>query len=491
MHPFHEMKAYIRFDEADAQHLQRLWPSIEPHVRNVTRAFYDRILEFPEARAVFQDEAQVDRLRRTLEDWLQELFLGPHDLAYFDRRTRIGRRHVEVGLAHRYMFTAMSHLRDTLCDIAAAEVEAEQASQVCRAIQKVTTLDLAIMTGAFATTHEAEQLSTLRDLLVSNLPVTIMLVNQQGHVCAATSPGDVLRRDVELLGLPYDRALPAALVDAAELPDKVADALSNDTPVRLPRVDAAVEGALRSFKIDVVPLRHRSAAFLVHIEELTDAVATEAQLRRHESLAQLGSLSAAVAHELRNPLAGISGAVQVIAQSLATDDRRRPIMDKVLAQIGRLNRMVHDLLAFARPKEPRIAEVDLCDVARSVRDLVEGSHPQIRLMVDGAGAALGDADQLHRVLLNLVENAAQAMDEAGRIEMLIEGPRITVADDGPGVPDDLTTRIFEPFYTTRTQGTGLGLAICRSSVETMGGALDLVPSPLGGAAFRVTLRPPA
>jgi two-component system sensor histidine kinase PilS (NtrC family) len=153
--------------------------------------------------------------------------------------------------------------------------------------------------------------------------------------------------------------LPPSLAEAADVAELVARSTRTGHEIAMPRVDAEIDGRARSFRLDVVPLDHPMAAALVHVEELTEAVETEARLQRNESLAQLGTLSAAVAHELRNPLAGISGALQVIGRSLADDDRRKAIMEKVEGQVRRLNALVTDLLAFARPDVARAQPVEL------------------------------------------------------------------------------------------------------------------------------------
>jgi signal transduction histidine kinase len=254
-------------------------------------------------------------------------------------------------------------------------------------------------------------------------------------------------------------------------------------------VDVDLGGLVRSFRFSVVPLQHPLAAALLHVEELTEAVDAEARLRRSEALAQLGAMSAAVAHELRNPLAGISGAIQVIARTLPVDDRRRPIMEKVEQAIHRLNDLVTDLLGFARPDPAKMTTVVLEELAREVAEVAHQETPGVDVTVGGSGSAHGDPRLIRRVLLHLVQNATQAMDGRGHVLLQIAPGQVLVNDDGPGILPEHRAHIFEPFFTTRTRGTGLGLAVSLQGATAMGGTLTLSAGPLPGAAFLLTLTP--
>ncbi|MCB9682298.1 MAG: hypothetical protein H6733_12595 [Alphaproteobacteria bacterium] len=486
MEAFEEMKAYVRFGPEDRARLQAFWPTVAPQVQAVTDAFYDRILEFDGARTVFSGPEQVARLKRTLEVWLQELLNGPYDTAYYERRRRIGFKHVEVGLPHRYMYTAMHGITEHLCAIAQGSLPAAKAVQVCASVRRVAMLDLAIMNGTYMGLHERGRMEDLAVLLVAHLPSAAFVLGPEGDVVASTEAAR------QLCGAdPHGRscldALPQALVDAAELDRHLRHV--HEAPVELVRVDVDLDGSDRSFRVSIAPIGHDAFSTLVVLDEITASLREEAARRRTEALAQIGSMSAAVAHELRNPLAGISGAIQVIAGTLDDDDRRRPVMSKVRDQIGRLDRMVRDLLAFSRPPEARLACVALHEVADVVVDLVRRDHDGVSLSREGTGSALADADLVHRILLNLVQNAVGATGGTGHVVVRVDEDVVDVCDDGPGIDPDNAARVFEPFFTTKMTGTGLGLAICRNAAEAMDARLDLVPSTLGGAGFRLSFPP--
>jgi signal transduction histidine kinase len=484
VHPFDEMKAYVRFDEEDALLLRDLWSTVEPRTREVADVFYDRVLEFESARTVFRDDAQVRRLKLTLQRWLEELLTGPHDVGYWERRRRIGEKHVQVRLPHRFMFTAMVVVQEHLCRIAQDAYGGERADRLCAAIHKITSLDLAIMTGTFHGATVANDVAEAASVLLARLPAPALLLDRAGVVVASTDEARRVLGPVD--GRPWREVMPPELLDAGDLEAAVARAGGLGEETGLDRVDAVIEGRNRSWRLRVQPIVHPRLAVLLLADEITEALAAEAERRRIETLAQIGTMSATVAHELRNPLAGISGAVQVLSGSMAEGDPRRPVMGKVRDQIDRLDRMVRDLLAFSRPVEPRLVRVDLVDLAALVVDLVRRQEPRAAVALHGEGAALADPDLVHRIVLNLVQNALAATERLGPVTVSVAPGEVRVADEGPGVPAELASRIFEPFFTTKTTGTGLGLALCRNAARAMGGEVELVPGPVG-ATFRLTL----
>ena len=494
---FEEMKAYVRFDGGDQALLREVWPRIAHHAPDVSRVFYERIEAFEGARTVFEDEAQVLRLKQTLQVWLEELFNGPWDDAYARRRRRIGSMHVEVGLPHRYMFTAMQGVQEHLCVLATRVCES--AHETAQAIRRVCTLDLALMTNTYMGEREQQGLETFASLLVGHLPSAAFVVDDQGVVASSTkAAADLCRGTPDGRGLV--EVLPPELARESGLTAWLQSRPSTRVDLDVPRLDVLVDDQLRSFRVGAVTTGHPGLPSLVRVEDITDSLAGEARARRQEALARLGQMSATVAHELRNPLAGISGAIQVLAGTMPSEDPRSTIMGKVHEQVGRLDRIVRDLLQFARTPETRPSRVEVHHVADAVLEEVSQTLPSRDLALSrvGEGVALADEAILHRILLNLVQNAIHAITDRdredaragtpGQIEIRIDGRTVSVCDNGPGVPPEVSGRIFEPFFTTRTMGTGLGLPNCQNAADAMGASLRLgVGHGLGGATFRLQL----
>jgi two-component system NtrC family sensor kinase len=233
------------------------------------------------------------------------------------------------------------------------------------------------------------------------------------------------------------------------------------------------------------------------------------RLARAERLATLGELAASLAHEIKNPLAGIGGAIQVMGEELPDDHPRKAIMREVLAQVHRLDRTVRDLLALARPGRPEVAPCDIHQILdRTLILLAENPEAKevrvVRAYQPGIPLLDADSKQLGQVFLNLVLNAVQAMPEGGQITIRTalrdanggdgEGQagtgrivEVAVSDTGPGIPPETLEDIFTPFVSTKRRGTGLGLSVSRRIVEEHGGWIT-AESPAGeGATFRVCL----
>jgi signal transduction histidine kinase len=210
--------------------------------------------------------------------------------------------------------------------------------------------------------------------------------------------------------------------------------------------------------------------------------AVQARLTEAEHLAQIGHLAASLAHEIKNPLAGISGAIQVIRDSMKPTEPHRPILDEILRQIGRLDNTVKDLLIFARPKPPRFR---MC----KIQDVITGALPVWRQQPEmqrvhfeyvnsrALPAIAADENQLEQLLTNLLLNAAQASRPGGLVRLTAapqpDGVRLSIEDRGHGMDQEVRRRAVEPFFTTKARGTGLGLSICRKIVETHRGALTI------------------
>ncbi len=225
------------------------------------------------------------------------------------------------------------------------------------------------------------------------------------------------------------------------------------------------------------------------------------QMERVDRLASVGEMAAGLAHEIKNPLAGISGAINVLADDYADGDSRREIMQQIQSQIGRLDKTVNDLLYFGRPGQPEFAFADINTLLKQTL-LFVAQHPEARNvgrvdeMTRGLPAVWIDHKQIQQVVLNLALNAVQAMDDGGMLTVETDRVQtasgdwvqIRISDTGPGIAPEVLAKIFTPFFTTKTQGTGLGLPICRQLMEHNGGSLE-VESEVGRGTTFILLLP--
>ena len=264
------------------------------------------------------------------------------------------------------------------------------------------------------------------------------------------------------------------------------------------------------------------AGVVAIFDDLTLLKRSEAEMRRKERLASLGELSAGVAHEIRNPLAGIGAAAQLLKKRLGEREDMVRLADIILDESARLDRIVESLLKFGRPAPPQLSAGSVLDCVRRVLALVEekageaGVTFDIRMDPEVPDIYI-DGDQIVQVLLNLVQNALQAMPDGGRLSVSVRvtttspwvrrtaGRRISdrgqlpaptatagfveirIGDTGPGIPRETLERIFDPFFTTRREGTGLGLSICQAIIREHAGLVQVESIVDRGTTAIVTL----
>lgn len=230
----------------------------------------------------------------------------------------------------------------------------------------------------------------------------------------------------------------------------------------------------------------------------------DAEMLQAEHLATIGELAAGVAHEIRNPLAGIAGAIEIISKDFPQNHPDREILDDLRQEVRRIEKVLSDLLTYARPKPPQFGVADLKDtVARTLqfaRQQIGSKIVEFSIQIPSPLPRFSmDAEQLHQVLLNLVLNGIQALGQEGKITIqarVLPGKgapsqpsyvEISVSDTGAGISRDHLEKIFRPFYTTKRGGTGLGLSLCRRIISQHGGTLAVESEVNKGSRFIVRL----
>jgi two-component system CheB/CheR fusion protein len=259
----------------------------------------------------------------------------------------------------------------------------------------------------------------------------------------------------------------------------------------------AKDGTFYWVDTTIVPFlddRRKPYQYMAIRYDITDRKRSEEQLREQAALARLGEMAAVVAHEVKNPLAAIKGALQVIGGRMPAESRDRLIMGDVVARVDSLNDIVQDMLVFARPRDPHLAPVPVAELLEDTAALVrkDPAHASLGVTVTGARPIVPlDVEQMRTVFLNLLLNAAQASGPSGRVQVTIDvddlAAAVAIADDGPGIPADVRPKVFEPFFTTKHRGTGLGLPTARRVVERHRGTIDIDCPAAGGTIVTVTL----
>ena len=228
--------------------------------------------------------------------------------------------------------------------------------------------------------------------------------------------------------------------------------------------------------------------------DITARKAAEAQLADQAALARVGQIAAMVAHEVRNPLAGIKGAMQILAARRSSGDPESQVMQEIISRIDALGELINDLMLFARPRPLRLAPLHLRALAEEGTAFLKRDQAlqAVEVDIEGEDAVLqADGELIRATVANLLLNSAQAMGGRGCITIRLSSTpaaaTIEIRDTGPGIPPDIRAQIFEPFFTTKSRGGGLGLPIARRTVERHGGTLTIDGHPDGGTVATLTL----
>jgi two-component system sensor histidine kinase PilS (NtrC family) len=339
-----------------------------------------------------------------------------------------------------------------------------------------------------ATTRKAAaDLLTLHQDIVRSLQSGLITITPDGTVITANqAAADILRRQVpEVTNRSIETTMPGLL-----------GLLASKGEFR--RADLAL-GEL-TVGVTVSPLRDLKDQVIgrvVNFQDLTELRRLEQHMQRAERLAMVGQLAAGVAHEIRNPLASISGSIELLRSTPQASEDDRALMAIVHREVERLNELIGDLLDYANPRPSQPVDFDLGVLVRETLQVARADKAfaeiELACEVDEPLPFTADPAKLRQVVWNLVRNAADAAATGGKhvtveARATPEGADVSVTDDGPGIPADQLVRIFDPFYTTKQKGTGLGLATCHAIIAEHGGRID-VASEIGKGSKMVVRLP--
>lgn len=244
-------------------------------------------------------------------------------------------------------------------------------------------------------------------------------------------------------------------------------------------------------QVDGSPTGH-----IITFIDISEMEKVRKEMRLKERLATMGEVVARVAHEMRNPLFGITASAQILAMELPLSAEQKELMNSILVEARRMNRLVDELLDCS--KEMKLKKIPF-EINRAVRDSLSFNEPfmmEKRLFLhksftEGEVSVTADPERIRQVLVNLLKNAVDAVPVGGNITAHVEENDgkilIRISDSGPGIPEGNLEKIFDVFFTTKKGGTGLGLVISRKIMEAHGGTLTAGNNPAGGAIFTVTL----
>jgi len=477
---YESIQAYVGFDAESRAILREFHNIAHSHFREISEDFYSALERHPTARqAITGGRAQVERLKQTLVVWMASVLLGPHDQAYLAQHLQIGRVHVRIGLPQEFMLTAMNRIRVKFLTVnhEAHPHNRDLEFLAAKAIHQALDLELAIMLASYRDDLLQKVMTNERLEVAEAVPAFVLALDETGSIQLwnrALEEATGFSR-AEMLGQPGRHLL-------AEAGDRKLPKKTGTPRIARWRSQPGRNGLTYAMGVDV-----------------TSELEMHRRTLRAERLAAVGTLATGLAHEVRNPLNSATLQLQVLKRRIERSGRDDgsflPVCEVVLDEIRRLDRLVNDFLAFARPRPLELSPVDLNDLVQSVATLVrpEAESADIKLncqFAADAGFVSAEAERLKQVLINLLRNALEAMGNQGSLHVATYSPdaegfvQVEVADTGPGFPDDAP--IFDAFYTTKAAGTGLGLAIVHRIVGDHGGSISVSSEP-GNTRFTIRL----
>jgi two-component system sensor histidine kinase AtoS len=352
--------------------------------------------------------------------------------------------------------------------------------------------------GERAMKARAEASERLASEIVASLTSGLLVVDDQRIIRTLNPAGQAM---LGLAGKPWNGPYRDVLKDAGPLADVLEECLTTSTPVVRRAVPIAI-GPVSHLGLTVSPIREAAGdtghGVICLFSDLTEVMELEEQLRLKDSLARLGEMTAGIAHEFRNGLATIHGYSRLLDLD-KLEPNYRPYVEGIRDETESLKQVVTNFLNFAKPTELTLTPVDMSALAERAAEEVR-ADARARggdVVVRGDFAPVnGDEILLRQALSNLCRNAFEACDLAAiPPRIAIEGQndpahdllRISVSDNGPGIPDSVAERLFRPFFTTKPHGTGLGLALVQKVIVFHNGRITVVNDDEGGARFIVTL----
>jgi len=347
--------------------------------------------------------------------------------------------------------------------------------------------------------ERAQQTERMSEAVTRNMPAGLLLVSSSGLITSANPAAEAALGVKSLVYRRYSEVLGSG----SRLTELVAGCLEQGRTFRREEVEYLTPShELRQLGVTISPVQNNTneiTGAICLLSDLTELAALQKQIHVKENLAALGELSAGIAHEFKNALATISGYAQMIRSEAQPGSELHEHGELIIRQTRSLTHVVTEFLKFARPLELADERVSLRPMIERIGIEVGEAVPGIPVTITGEfGDVSGDDALLRQAILNLARNAAEAASDnpaGARVIICGEidksgpqmGQRISITDNGPGIPAEALTKIFMPFYTTKTNGTGLGLAVVQKIVLQHGGSVEARNQPAGGAEFLVWL----
>jgi len=343
-----------------------------------------------------------------------------------------------------------------------------------------------------------KELQRINSTIISSIESGFLTVTKKGNIRVFNPYAEVLtgKKLADVYNAPLNTVFPGISQGIGDMSGAVSGEFYWSVP----------DGERRILGYSAFPFTDTNgelAGAVVNFKDLTDKRKMQEAVKRSEKLAALGELSARIAHEIRNPLASMSGSVQLLADQGSVTGSDRRLLSIILRETERLNNLITNFLTYARPASPNKEKISFHGLVEEIRMLLSADHRfnNINLInnVSEDMTIMADGHQMRQVMVNLLHNSADAIKGSGEIVVkaqyesvsrensVAENAIITVIDNGQGITDDTAVHLFEPFWTTKSDGTGLGLAIIYRIIDEHGGHIRAESPPDGGCRMEIRL----
>jgi len=501
---YRELQQYVGWTDADARTVQACAPLLLPHLSALVDDFYAEIQRHPNAmKVVVGGPEQIVRLKGTLTQWLKELFAGPYDAAYVERRWRVGLRHVEIGLDQVYTNVALARLREGLLTALDADWTGDAAGLLAarRSLNLLIDLDLAIIEDAYQTEYFARQQQRSDEAfrtLIEAAPCMIVILRADHRVLYFSPFAEELTgyRADEVLGKEYFSIFIPDPTMRETISAKKKSILEGIPTRGFESIVRCKDGSSRSmmWNAQLLPNYKGEPAILAVGQDITSLKQIQEQTLQTERLAAIGQMMTGLAHESGNALARSQACLEMLAFAVENQPKALNLIARIQAAQDHLKQLYDEVRNYAAPLKLQIESWNITLIWRQAwQNLAlhrQGKIANLHEQTGGIDLKIPvDQFRLEQVFRNIFDNSLAACSDPIEINVVcspadLNGApaiRISCLDNGPGLNAEQEQRIFDPFFTTKTKGTGLGMAIAKRIIEAHGGRIGVGASGARGA----------
>jgi PAS domain S-box-containing protein len=504
-----ERLRFLDLTERDAALLRELKSFFETHVARIEDAFYEQLLSYPETAQLLRDRTNVERLKKLQRDYLLRIAEGQFDDAYFEDRLRIGRTHERVGLSPRWYLAAFSLYFKLFAPLLFEHYAAEpaRAQAALLALEKVFMLDASLAMDAYITSDRYRHLRQLESIVNDSADVIFMLDNQKRIRAWNRAAERILGWPAdEIIGQTVNVIVPPDMQEGGEL-ERIDQLLEQQGYCHFETERLARDGRRVPVELTLSLLHDPHGEAIgrsVILRDITERLRLEEAKVQSERLATIGTMSARLAHEIRNPLSSITLNLDLVGDEMTTLTRLDPaaakeaqaLLKSIGSEVRRIQRVTEDYLKFARLPKLQRQRVDVNEVLRQglafLQSLFEATNVTLATKLAARLPPIeADDSQLWQAVLNLVRNAVEAMPAGGTLTLETRVDHtwleVRVADTGGGMTPAQHQQLFKPFFSTKTGGTGLGLPLTQQIIAEHGGSIVCETAAGEGATFIIRL----